>query len=111
MHVLVGSQTKAGGKPVDLWTMRRWRTGVLAVDNSGELPTAHPFDHKLHRLRLPVQLQKNNPNPPAQVRGPHRSDRPVHAHRGQLGYDCERHSGHLYRVSAIGGTLSAMSVE
>ena len=41
--------------------MRRWRTGALAVDNSGELPTALPFDHKLHRLRLPVQLQKNQP--------------------------------------------------
>ena len=47
--------------------MRRWRTGALAVDNSGELPTALPFDHKLHRLRLPVQLQKN----PTQTR-PHK---------------------------------------
>jgi len=41
--------------------MRRWQTGALAVDNSGELPTALPFDHKLHRLRLPAQLQKNQP--------------------------------------------------
>jgi len=40
--------------------MRRWRTGTLAVDNSGELPTAHPFDHKLHRLLLPLKFQNAN---------------------------------------------------
>lgn len=91
--------------------MRRWRTGALAVDNSGELPTALPFDHKSTGCDYLCNCKKTNPNPPAQVRGPHRSDRPVHVHRGQLGYDCERHSGHLYRVSAIGGTLSAMGVE
>ncbi|MBP8285630.1 MAG: hypothetical protein KAX57_02190 [Rhodoferax sp.] len=59
MHnMLVEVKTKAGVKPVDLLTMRRWRTGALAVDNSGELPTALPVDHKLHRLRRPVPLQK-----------------------------------------------------
>ena len=65
--MLVEVKTKAGVKPVDLLTMRRWRTGALAVDNSGELPTAAtfdhmptalPVDHKLHRLRRPVPLQK-----------------------------------------------------
>ena len=49
----------------------RQRTGALAVDNSDELPTAHPFAHKLHRL-LPTSMQSNPKSP-------------FHSDRGQLG--------------------------
>jgi len=54
---------------VDLWTMRPWRTGALAVDNSGELPTAHPFAHKLHRLlQLFLKHSKYQPQVHAHAR-------------------------------------------
>jgi len=60
--------------------MRRWRTGTLAVDNSGELPTAHPFDHKLHRLLLPLKFQI----PKCKLKPTRTSAGPVQVHCGQL---------------------------
>ena len=40
--------------------MRLRRTGALAVDNS-ELPTAHPFDHKLHSHLLCSMKRSQKP--------------------------------------------------
>lgn len=35
---------------MDLWTIRRWQTGPLAVEKSEDFSTARPFAHKLHSV-------------------------------------------------------------
>lgn len=51
---------------MDLWTIRLRRTGALAVEKSGDFPTARPFAHKLHSARAILnKIRESQNQPPA----------------------------------------------
>lgn len=47
---------------MDLWTIRLRRTGALAVEKSGDFPTARPFAHKLHSARANLNKIRESQN-------------------------------------------------